>query len=101
MGNTTYAETLASAQLITAGLRANLDKLANRGMEEGFVANMEGTIKQVHDLNAEQEALKARLKEKTSEVDTKLTNLKGQISESKKVVKLALDSASWKQFGIS
>jgi len=28
MGNTTYAETLASAQLIAAGLRSHLDKLA-------------------------------------------------------------------------
>jgi cell shape-determining protein MreC len=101
MGNTTYAETLASAQLITSGLRANLDKLAKRGMDESFVSGMEGTLKKVADLNAEQEALKARLKEKTAAVDSTLTELKGQISESKKVVKLALDSASWKQFGIT
>ena len=101
MGNMTYAETLASAQLITAGLRANLDKLAKRGMDEAFVAGMEGTLRQVHDLNAQQESLKARLKEKTAAVDATLANLKGQISESKKVVKLALDQPSWKQFGIS
>lgn len=101
MGNTSYAETLAAAHLITAGLRANLDKLAKRGMDEAFVSGMEGTAKQLTDLNAEQEALKARLKGKTAEVDAAMTNLKGQISESKKVIKLALDSTSWKQFGIS
>ena len=101
MGNTTYAETLASAQLITAGLRSNLDKLAKRGMDEAFVTGMEGMAKKVTDLNAEQEALKARLKEKTAELDTAMTNLKGQISESKKVVKLSLDKTSWKQFGVS
>jgi len=101
MGNTTYAETLASAQLIAAGLRSHLDKLAKRGMDEAFVAGMEGTLKKVSELNAEQEALKARLKEKTSATESALTELKGQISESKKVIKLALDSTSWKQFGIS
>lgn len=84
MGNTTYAETLASANLITAGLRSNLDKVSKRGLDETFISGMEGTAKKVNDLNAEQEALKARLKDKTAELDTALTDLKGQISESKK-----------------
>jgi Tfp pilus assembly protein PilO len=69
-------------------------------MDEAFVATFEGTLKKVADLNAEQEALKARLKEKTIAVEAALVELKGQISESKKVVKLALDAPAWKQFGI-
>ena len=101
MGNMSYAETLASAQLIVSGLRAHLDKVAKRGVDEEFVSKMEDTFKRVAALNAEQEALKARLKEKTAAVESGLADLKGQISESKKVVKLSLDTASWKQFGIS
>jgi len=41
------------------------------------------------------------LKEKTGELDTALVDLKGQIAESMKVIKLGLDQATWKQFGIS
>lgn len=101
MANMTYADKMAVAQLIVAGLKDHLDKLAHRGMNENFVTNMEKTIKKVIAINAEQEGLKARLKEKTSERNEMLKKLTGQISESKKVVKLALDPLSWKQFGIS
>jgi hypothetical protein len=51
---------------------------------EDFVPGMGGTLKKVTDLNAEQQALKARVKEKTTEVDSTLTELKGQISEAGK-----------------
>ena len=101
MGTTTYAETLAAAQLISAGMRANLDKLAKRGMDAGFIAGMDGSAQKVAELNAEQEALKTRLKVKTSELESALADLKSQISESKKVIKLALDKDYWKEFGVS
>jgi uncharacterized coiled-coil protein SlyX len=101
MANTSFSDTLASAQLITAGLRSHLDKLSKRGMDEAFVTDFEGSMKKVHELNAEQEGLKARLKEKTAELETELAGLKDKIAESKKVIKLGLDQPTWKQFGIS
>jgi len=98
---TTYAETLASAQLISQGLRANLDTVTTRGLTPAFITAMEANLKKLGDLNGEQEALKAQLKEKTSAVESTLAELKAQISEAKKVVKLALGSDRWKQFGIT
>lgn len=53
--------------------RANLDTVAPRGLTEAFITKMEAT----------------------------LVDLKAQISEAKKVVKLALEPARWKQFGIT
>lgn len=101
MGNTSYAETLSSANLITAGLRSNLAKVSERGLKEPFIVEMENLSKKATELNAEQEALKARLKDKTAELDKVMKDIKGHISESKKVIKLAIDKTSWKQFGIS
>ena len=54
-----------------------------------------------HTANAEQEALKSRLKEKTTALDANMAELQQKVSEAKKVVKLAIPQASWKEFGIT
>lgn len=100
MGNS-FADILALADLITAGLKSNMDKVAKRGMDNAFITEMENLSKKATELNAEQEALKARLKDKTAEIDKVVKDIKSHISESKKVIKLAIDKTSWKQFGIS
>lgn len=101
MVNKSYAAKVTLSQLIIAGLKAHLAKLSHRGMNEEFVTNMEKTTKKLIELNSEQEGLKARLKEKTAEIEKTMKDLTEQISESKKVIKLALESPSWKEFGIS
>ena len=65
MGSLSLAETLTGSGLMVAGLKVNIDKLKRRGLDDGFVASLEGLNKTIGELNAEQEALKSRLKEKT------------------------------------
>ncbi len=67
MGSLSLAETLTGSGLMVAGLKVNIDKLKRRGLDEGFVASLEGLNKTIGELNAEQEALmKSRLQEKTA-----------------------------------
>lgn len=100
MGNQSLGETLAMSGLLVAGLKANLDKLKRRGLDEAFVGSIEDLGKVIGTLNAEQEALKARLKEKTAQIDEALASLKAKTSEARKVIKLELTQTSWKEFGI-
>ncbi|NNM68034.1 MAG: hypothetical protein HKM06_08510 [Spirochaetales bacterium] len=101
MGNQSLGETLSGSSLLAAGLRTNLDKLKRRGLDEAFVSSIDDLTKGIGALNAEQEALKSRLKEKTAEVEAAVGQLKGKVSEAKKVIKLEILQSGWKEFGIS
>ena len=50
--------------------------------------------------NSEQEALKARLKEKTAELEAECAGLFEIASEVRKIIKLEMPQESWKEFGI-
>ena len=101
MKSQSLGETLTGAGLMVAGLKGNIDKLKRRGLDEGFVASLEGLNKTVGELNAEQEALKSRLKEKTAQIDEAVASLKDKLSEARKVIKLELPQTGWKEFGIT
>ena len=101
MGNRSLGETLTGAWLMVAGLKVNIDKLKRRGLDEGFVASLEGLNQTVGALNAEQEALKSRLKEKTAQIDEAVDSLRAKLSEARKVIKLELPQTGWKEFGIT
>ena len=95
-----FAEVLNSAKTMIAGLQANLETVAKRGLDKEFTAKMERTLDVIKNLDNEQEALKAKLKTKTAEMDSELNNLKALLSEAKKVVKMSVDQAGWREFGI-
>ena len=101
MKSSSLGESLAGAGLMVAGLKGTIDKLKRRGLDEGFVASLEGLNKTIGELNAEQEALKSRLKEKTARIDEAFASLKGKLSEVRKMIKLELPQTGWKEFGIT
>ena len=101
MKSQSLGETLSGSGLMVAGLKVNIDKLKRRGLDEDFVASLEGLNKTVGELNAEQEALKSRLKEKTAQIDEAVASLKDKLSEARKVIKLELPQTGWKEFGIT
>ena len=95
-----FAEVLNSTKTMIAGLKANPEAVAKRGLDAEFTAKMEKTLEVIKNLDNEQEALKAKLKTKTAEIDSEMTNLKALLSEAKKVVKMSVDQAGWREFGI-
>jgi len=69
--------------------------------DQTFISGLETVYLQAQKLDDEQEALKARLQEKTTELDGVLEDLALKVSEGKKIVKLDLPKESWKEFGIT
>jgi len=96
-----FAEKLNKSKLMLAGLQANTEEVARRGLDAEFITNLGTTIGSNETLNSEQETLKASLKTKTANLTAKTDELKTMMSEAKKVVKLAFDQSRWLEFGIS
>lgn len=96
-----YADQINAARLLLGGLRNHATALARRGLDAGFATNLDTLLTDAQDLNAEQEALKSRLAEKTAALNAKLGELGKAASEVKKVAKLDLPKETWREFGIS
>ena len=96
-----YADQINAARLMLNGLKNQGKVLAKRGLDDAFAANFDTVLAAAQKLDGEQEALKARLAEKTAELNAKLEEVAKAASEVKKLVKLDLAKESWKEFGIS
>ena len=101
MSKNSFAELVNSAKLMAAGLEANADAVAARGITAEFTTSMKTMAANLERINAEQETLKASLKTKTAELDAEMATLTKQQSEARKVVKLAIPQSRWLEFGIS
>jgi len=101
MATAVKSELVVQSELLAKGLRSNLTKLASRGIDVAFVDGIDLLRGQLMTAESEQETLKARLKEKTAEVDEKLESLRAQVSEARKLVKIQIPQKSWKEYGIN
>ena len=100
MSKNSFADTANAAKTIIAGLKANPEAVARRGLNKEFTARLEKSLESIKALDNEQEALKAKLKTKTAELDAEITNLQTLYSEAKKVVKMSVDQTGWREYGI-
>lgn len=95
-----YAELIAKAQLMVAGLKNNAQEVQKRGIGSDFTSLLEKQCEEAIALNNEQERLKAELKAKTEEFVSKLNAIQEQMREANAVTKLAMPQARWREFGI-
>lgn len=100
MPGKTFAETTNDVKTMLAGLKANPDVVSKRGIDADFVSKFGSVLDKINKLDNEQEALKARLKTKTAELDEQLANILAMYSEAKKVVKMSVDQTGWREYGI-
>lgn len=66
MPNISYAEKMNEVSVMLNGLEANSERLAKRGLTPEFLERFKGLHNKVIQIDSEQEALKAKQKEKTS-----------------------------------
>ena len=95
-----YATQISDAQVMTAGLNANLDLLKERGMTPEFTEKLKDEINTAIEQNNAQEKLKADLKASTVALDKTLGKINDAMKEATKVVKLQMPQVQWKEFGI-
>ena len=100
MPGKSYAEIANSITIMISGLKNNADRIQKRGIGKDFITNFEAKHGEIETLNNEHEALKAKLKTKTEELNEKLSERKVFEDEAKKVIKLEFDKSQWKEFGI-
>ncbi|NLW47005.1 MAG: hypothetical protein GXY86_06680 [Firmicutes bacterium] len=100
MKNTSYADEIATTKVMLSGLKSHTEKLTKHGIDDVFIADLEVNYGQAMTEDNEQEAYKARLKEKTSDLGKTISRMQKKRSHAKKIVKLVMPKESWKEFGI-
>lgn len=95
-----YAEIINNTKVMLAGLAANAERVGKRGIDQDFITKLAGLYQEAQSIDNEQEALKARMKEKTDQLKKKMAEIEELFREAKKVVKLEMAQTSWKEFGI-
>jgi len=85
---------------MATGLKNNAQVAAKRGLDTEFITLLETNRAEAITLNDEQEKLKADLKIKTEALDGKMAAITAMLSEARKIVKIAIPKAQWKEFGM-
>lgn len=96
-----FGNKMNAANVMISGLKEQLERASNRGLNEEFVNRMETLMNDSMKLDTEQETLKSKLKTKTAELNDKVDELTAMVEEAKKVIKLEFEPEMWKMFGIS
>jgi hypothetical protein len=100
MGKRTQAEEIVLTGIMINGIRMNQEVLSQRKIDITFANVLQNNVDACTALNIEQEVLKARLKEKTSEFDAAFTAMLKKASEARKIIKIDFPQPLWKEFGI-
>jgi hypothetical protein len=100
MAERTYSKAITNAEVMFAGLETHAEQVAKRGLDVGFIQKMNNDLRAVVKLNNEQEALKSELKQKTADLDAKMSELKAAVSQARKLVKMDFPKEQWTAFGI-
>jgi seryl-tRNA synthetase len=101
MARKTYAQVISDTEVMVNGIRENEEVLAKRQIDRAFADVLQSTLDKAIALNNEQETLKAKLKEKTEQLDEVINALKKQSGEARKIIKLDIPQSSWREFGIN
>ena len=96
-----YAKKINDTKVMLAGLNSNTERIGKRGISAEFISKLQGVHDEARTIDNEQEALKARMKEKSDALNLKMEELDGLYREAKKAVKLEMAKESWKEFGIA
>lgn len=94
------SQQLTDARLMAEGLKSHAEAVTRVGITEERATDIEGLMHRLASLDNEQEALKAQLKSKTAELTGVQKQLRELMSETKKLVKIAVDRTDWLAFGI-
>jgi hypothetical protein len=100
MPRTNQSQDVTRAGLMAKGIAAHQDILAGKEIDEVFAETLQKEADDCTSLNQEQEAIKARLKTKTTECNLAFTAMRKRTAEAKKIVKMYVPKDLWIEFGI-
>jgi F420-0:gamma-glutamyl ligase len=97
---TSYMKKMNETEALLEGLYHNKERLRECGITSEVIAKLEGIHHSLYELNICQEALEARLKAKTAEINRQVIELDNVYRKVSEVVKVELPEDSWHDFGI-
>lgn len=100
MSTKTFAEITTECRTMVCGLKSHADQVAKRGANAAFITQLDSDLQKTLQLNSQLAELKAKVKLKTAELDAAESALKVNYSEARKIVKISVEQAGWKAFGI-
>ena len=100
MGHVSYADEINATKVMLAGLKSHAEQMSKRGVDAEFLSGLEEDYTVSMNLDNDQEAFKARLKETTATLDDRIDRMIKKRSIARKLVKLEMPKESWKEFGI-
>ena len=100
MATKKYSQTITDTQVMVKGISNNLEVLSKRKIDSAFAAALQADVIACVKLNDEQEALKAKLKTKTEELNKVMAAMNKKSSEARKIIKLDMPQSTWREFGI-
>ncbi|MDO5104992.1 membrane-binding protein [Capnocytophaga sp.] len=98
MRKKSFAEVIASAQLLVKALTERGESLP-AGVTVQMRDKLDAAHKKAVETNAEQEKLKAQLKEKTAELEKHLSKTEETYAMLKKYIKIGEPQERWREFG--
>jgi hypothetical protein len=98
-GSDSFASIMQRGVDMASGISEHLSTLSPK-LDETTVERINTLVGDSKGLNAQQEILKGQLKEKTSEVNGKVKELKDLLSECQMIVKAVMPQERWVDFGI-
>lgn len=100
MSTKSFAEITTNSRTMISALVSHTDQVSKRGADAAFIAQLDSDLLKAINLDNQVSELKAQVKLKTAELDTAESTLKANYSEARKIVKISVDQAGWKAFGI-
>lgn len=85
-----YAEQINDSKVMLAGLKAQIERLRKRGIDDEFITGLEEIYDEVRTVGNEQEAMKARQKEISALLREKMKELRKRHNLAKKIVKMEM-----------
>ncbi len=92
---------MARVAELLAGIQAHTELLSKRGIDTAFITQFSTDYQGLIDAHNAQLAFKARMMEKTEELQAKLSRIQASYSEARNQVKRTFPKATWREFGIT
>ncbi len=91
---------LARAAKVIAGIQLHTGPLAKRGIDTAFIADFSASYQRTVDTRNTRLSFKARMMEKTAQLQVETAQLHAYYAEARNLIKLTLPKATWREFGI-
>jgi actin-like ATPase involved in cell morphogenesis len=96
-----YADQVAKAQFLVAGLKKNFELVSPRGISKGQIERLQAAAKEAAEMNQKVEALREEVRMKAAIANKKLTEVKNGMTNAKQIVKRCFEQERWIDFGVT